>query len=70
MKTLQKLGLFFYFFMPLVKLAPPNQQHSALFYDHGLAPLEDPILKQGNEGILFEEDYEDKPQDAVIYKVV
>ncbi|KAJ7316774.1 hypothetical protein JRQ81_002936 [Phrynocephalus forsythii] len=67
MKTLQKLGLFFYFFMPLVKLAPPNQ-HTALFYDHGLAPLEDPIFKQGNEDMLFEEDYEDKPQDGVKYK--
>ncbi|XP_053233614.1 mimecan isoform X2 [Podarcis raffonei] len=64
MKTLQKFGLFFYFLLPLVKLAPPKQ-HSATFYDPGLATLEETIFKQSYEDIIFKEDYEDKPQDAV-----
>ncbi|XP_061474052.1 mimecan isoform X2 [Rhineura floridana] len=63
MKTLQKFGLV-YFFMPLVKLAPP-QQHSTTFYDHGLATLEDTIFKESYEDILFKDDYEGKPQDAI-----
>ncbi|XP_060621896.2 mimecan [Anolis sagrei] len=62
MKTLQKFCLLFYFFMPLVKLAPPPpQQNIAPFY-------EDTVFKQGYEDILFKEDYEEKPQDAVKYK--
>lgn len=68
MKTLQKFGLFFYFLLPLVKLAPPKQ-HSATFYDPGLATLEETIFKQSYEDIIFKEDYEDKPQDAVKNKV-
>ncbi|XP_042305582.1 mimecan [Sceloporus undulatus] len=68
MKTLQKFFLFFYFVMPLVKLAPPHQQNIAPFYDLGLANAEDALFKQSYEDILFKEDYEDKPQDAVKYK--
>ncbi|XP_066472089.1 mimecan [Tiliqua scincoides] len=66
MKTLQKLGLFFYFFMPLVKLAPRNHQ-AATFYDHGLATLEETIYKD-YEDTFLKEDYEDKPQEAVMNK--
>ncbi|KAM6468187.1 mimecan [Liasis olivaceus] len=55
MKISQKFYLFC-FFMPLVKLAPPNQQHSALFHE---------IFQQGYEDALLQEDYEDNPQDGV-----
>uniref|UniRef100_A0A0K8S0Q4 Mimecan n=1 Tax=Crotalus horridus TaxID=35024 RepID=A0A0K8S0Q4_CROHD len=55
MKTSQKFYLFC-FFMPLVKLAPPNQQYSTLFHE---------TVQQGYEDALFQEDYEDYPQDGV-----
>lgn len=64
MKTLQKLGLFFYFFVPLVKLAPRNQQQPATFYNDGLATLEGTIYKD-YEDTFLKDDYEDKPQDAL-----
>nr|XP_056707093.1 mimecan [Euleptes europaea] len=57
MKTLQQFALFLYFLMPVVKLAPPNQQY-VTFYDYGLATLEDTVFKEN----------EDKPQDAVTNK--
>lgn len=47
--------------MPLVKLAPPNQQHSTLFHE---------TFQQGFEDALFQEDYEDNRQDGVKNKVV
>lgn len=68
MKTLQQLALFFYFFMPLVKLAPPNQ-HSVTFYDHGLDTLEEALFQQVYEETFFKEDYEEKPEDAIKKKV-
>lgn len=68
MKTLQKLGLFFYFLVPLVKLAPRNQQQPATFYDHGFATLEETTYKD-YEDTFLKEDYEDKPQDAAKNKV-
>lgn len=68
MKTLQKLGLFFYFFVPLVKLAPRNQQQPATFYNDGLATLEGTIYKD-YEDTFLKDDYEDKPQDALKTKV-
>lgn len=49
--------------MPVVKLAPPNQQ-SVTFYDYGLATPEDTVFKQEYEDTIFKED-EDQPQDAV-----
>ncbi|XP_039204163.1 mimecan [Crotalus tigris] len=55
MKTSQKFYLFC-FLMPLVKLAPPNQQYSTLFHE---------TVQQGYEDALFQEDYEDYPQDGV-----
>ncbi|XP_034294560.1 mimecan [Pantherophis guttatus] len=55
MKPSQKFYLFC-FFMPLVKLAPPNQQHSTLFHE---------TFQQGFEDALFQEDYEDNRQDGV-----
>ncbi|KAM3844721.1 mimecan isoform 1-T2 [Vipera latastei] len=55
MKTSQKFYLFC-FFMPLVKLAPPNQQYSTVFHE---------TLQQGHEDALFQENYEDYPQDGV-----
>ncbi|XP_032064990.1 mimecan [Thamnophis elegans] len=54
MKTSQKFYLFC-FFMPLVKLAPPNQ-HSTLFHE---------TFQQDYEDALFQEDYGDYPQDGV-----
>ncbi|XP_048343989.1 mimecan [Sphaerodactylus townsendi] len=63
MKTQQQLALFLCFLMPVVKLAPPNQQ-SVTFYDYGLATLEDAVFKQEYEDTVFKEN-EDKPQDAV-----
>ncbi|XP_077181851.1 mimecan [Paroedura picta] len=54
MKTFKQFALFLHFFMPVVKLAPPNQQ-SVTFYDYGLATLEDTIFKEDD----------DQPQDAV-----
>uniref|UniRef100_A0A0F7Z9K2 Mimecan n=1 Tax=Crotalus adamanteus TaxID=8729 RepID=A0A0F7Z9K2_CROAD len=55
MKTSQKFYLFC-FFIPLVKLAPPNQQYSTLFHE---------TVQQSYEDALFQEDYEDYPQDGV-----
>lgn len=54
--------------MPVVKLAPPNQQ-SVTFYDYGLATPEDTVFKQEYEDTIFKED-EDQPQDAVKNKVL
>lgn len=47
--------------MPLVKLAPPHQQYSTVFHE---------TLQQGHEDALFQENYEDYPQDGVKNKVV
>ncbi|XP_060095871.1 mimecan [Heteronotia binoei] len=63
MKTLKQFVFFLHFFMPVVKLAPPNQQ-SVTFYDYGLATLEDTVFKQEYEDTIFKKD-EDQPQDAV-----
>ncbi|XP_070591883.1 mimecan [Erythrolamprus reginae] len=55
MKTSQKFYLFC-FFMPLVRLAPPNQQYSTVFHE---------TFQQDYEDALFQKDYEDYPQDGV-----
>ncbi|XP_044307483.1 mimecan [Varanus komodoensis] len=66
MKTLQKFSLFISFLMPLVKLAPPNQQNSDPFYEHDLTiTAEDAVFKEIYEDTLFKEDYDDNLQDAV-----